>query len=90
MSRIPLCRALHTLGSRRPIILQARSNLARLLDQVISDREIVVIHRRSGEDVALFHPEFREDLRYWVETKRKTTTLRIFSLIEAIRRDPYT
>lgn len=32
---------------------QARSNLAKLLDQVTSDREIVVIRRRKGEDVAL-------------------------------------
>lgn len=32
---------------------QARANLARLLDQVTSDREIVVIRRRKGEDVAL-------------------------------------
>jgi antitoxin YefM len=27
--------------------------LAKLLDQVASDREIIVIHRRKGEDVAL-------------------------------------
>jgi antitoxin YefM len=32
---------------------QARANLAKLLDQVASDREIVIIHRRKGEDVAL-------------------------------------
>ncbi|MFN8457443.1 MAG: type II toxin-antitoxin system Phd/YefM family antitoxin [Anaerolineae bacterium] len=32
---------------------QARSNLARLLEQVTSDREIIVIRRRKGEDVAL-------------------------------------
>jgi antitoxin YefM len=32
---------------------QARANLARLLDQVTSDREIVVIRRRKGEDVAI-------------------------------------
>jgi len=37
--------------------------------------------------VAVFHPEFREDLRYWVETDRKVA-LRAFSLIEAILRDP--
>ena len=23
--------------------------------------------------IAVFEPEFREDLRYWVETERKTT-----------------
>ena len=31
----------------------------------------------------MFHPEFREDLRYWVETDRKIA-LRAFDLIEAI------
>lgn len=36
----------------------------------------------------VFHPEFREDLRYWVETNRKTA-LRVFDLIEAIMRDPF-
>ena len=35
---------------------------------------------------SVFQPEFREDLRYWVETDRKTA-LRIFQLIEAIMRD---
>ena len=38
---------------------------------------------------AVFHPEFREDLRYLVETDRKIA-LRAFSLIEAILRDPFT
>ena len=38
--------------------------------------------------VAVFHPEFREDLRYWMETDRKVA-LRAFSLIEAILRDPF-
>ena len=37
---------------------------------------------------AIFQPEFREDLRYWVETDRKTA-LRIFKLIEAVMRDPF-
>lgn len=43
----------------------------------------------KAERAAVFHPEFREDLRYWVETERKTA-LRIFTLIEAIMRDPFT
>ncbi len=38
---------------------------------------------------AVFHPEFREDLRYWVEIDRKTA-LRACDLIEAIMRDPFT
>jgi toxin YoeB len=37
---------------------------------------------------AVFQPEFIEDLRYWVQTDRKLA-LRVFSLIEAILRDPF-
>lgn len=36
---------------------------------------------------AVFQPEFREDLSYWVKTDRKVA-LRAFALIEAIMRDP--
>lgn len=38
---------------------------------------------------SVFQPEFREDLRFWVETDRKVA-LRAFDLIEAIMRDPFT
>ena len=44
--------------------------------------------KRADRD-AVFHPEFREDLRYWVQTERKVA-LRAFDLIEAIMRDPFT
>lgn len=44
---------------------------------------------RGKKREAVFHPEFREDLRYWVETDRKVA-LRAFSMIEAILRDPFT
>lgn len=37
---------------------------------------------------AVFHPEFREDLRYWVDTDRKLA-LRCLDLVEAIVRDPF-
>ena len=37
---------------------------------------------------AVFHPEFRQDLRYWIETERKIA-LRAFDLIEAIMADPF-
>ncbi len=37
---------------------------------------------------AVFQPEFREDLRYWVKTNRKIA-LRAFNLIEAVIRDPF-
>lgn len=39
--------------------------------------------------MAVFEPEFREDLRYWVETDRKTA-LRALELVEAILRNPFT
>jgi len=37
---------------------------------------------------AVFHPEFRQDIRYWIETDRKVA-LRAFELIEGIVRDPF-
>ncbi|MFN8493734.1 MAG: Txe/YoeB family addiction module toxin [Caldilineaceae bacterium] len=44
--------------------------------------------RASPARASVFQPEFREDLRYWVETDRKIA-LRAFDLIEAIMRDPF-
>jgi toxin YoeB len=38
--------------------------------------------------VAVFQPEFREDLRFWVDTDRNAA-LRILGLVEAILRDPF-
>jgi toxin YoeB len=47
---------------------------------------------RSREEptrrIAVFQPEFREDLRYWVETDRKLA-LRCMDLVEAALRDPF-
>ena len=43
---------------------------------------------RSLQRKAVFHPEFREDLRYWVKADRKIA-LRAFDLIEAILHDPF-
>jgi len=37
---------------------------------------------------AVFQDEFRDDLRYWVETDRRTA-LRILTLVEAVLRDPF-
>lgn len=39
--------------------------------------------------LAVFQPEFIEDLRYWVETDRKLA-IRAFDLIEAILRETFT
>jgi toxin YoeB len=41
-----------------------------------------------GQRDAVFHPEFHEDLRHWVETERRTA-LRVLDLVEAILRDPF-
>ena len=42
----------------------------------------------SAQRDAVFQPEFREDLRYWVETERRTA-LRILTLVEAVLREPF-
>lgn len=44
--------------------------------------------KQRAERDAVFQPEFREDLRYWVETDRRVA-LRVFDLVEAIMRDPF-
>jgi toxin YoeB len=43
---------------------------------------------QKKERTPSFQPEFREDLRYWVETDRRVA-LRAFDLIEAALRDPF-
>ena len=37
---------------------------------------------------AVFHPEFRDDLQYWVKMDRKLA-LKALELVEAIMRDPF-
>ncbi|MCB1042993.1 MAG: Txe/YoeB family addiction module toxin [Acidobacteria bacterium] len=43
---------------------------------------------RQEPRVAVFQPEFVEDLRFWVKTDRKLA-LRALDLVEAIMRDPF-
>ncbi len=43
---------------------------------------------RRAEREAVFQPEFREDLRHWVETDR-SAALRILHLVEAVLREPF-
>jgi toxin YoeB len=43
---------------------------------------------KKKERIAAFHPEFIEDLRYWVGADRKVA-LRAFDLVEAVMRDPF-
>jgi toxin YoeB len=38
--------------------------------------------------VAVFQPEFVEDLRFWVETNRKVA-LRALTIVQAVLRDPF-
>jgi toxin YoeB len=45
--------------------------------------------KKSKTREAVFHQEFREDLRFWGETNRKIL-LRAFDLVEAVLRDPFT
>lgn len=42
----------------------------------------------SKARLAVFQPEFLEDLKYWVETDRKIA-LKILELVEAVIRDPF-
>ena len=45
--------------------------------------------QKESSRAAVFLPEFREDLRYWVKTNPKIA-LRALDLVEAILRDPFT
>lgn len=42
----------------------------------------------TGDRKAFFDPQFRQDIRYWVEPDRKTA-VRILEMIEAVLRDPF-
>ena len=43
---------------------------------------------QTPERQAVFQPEFRQDLAFWVETRRKTA-LRVLKLVDAVMRDPF-
>jgi toxin YoeB len=42
----------------------------------------------SENRFAVFEPDFREDLRFWVDSDRKVA-LRLMDLVEATMRDPF-
>ena len=44
--------------------------------------------KRSAEWLAVFHDEFREDLRWWIHADPRTAP-RIIELVEAVLRDPF-
>ena len=43
---------------------------------------------RESKRLAVFQPEFREDLRFWVKSDRNTA-VRALDLVEAVMRDPF-
>ncbi len=43
---------------------------------------------RPAEREAVFQPEFREDLQYWVQNDRKIA-LRVLELVEAVLKNPF-
>ena len=44
--------------------------------------------KNQPDRLAIFHPEFREDLRFWVENNRRFA-LRVLDLVEAVLRGPF-
>jgi toxin YoeB len=46
------------------------------------------INKEKVQRNPIFHPEFREDLKYWVKTDKKIA-LKTLELFEAIIRDPF-
>jgi len=44
--------------------------------------------KREAERLAVFHPEFLEDLQFWGETERRTAK-RLLELVKAALRDPF-
>lgn len=43
---------------------------------------------KNRSRIAVFHPEFREDLRFWVETDRRIA-IRALTIVEAVIRQPF-
>ena len=44
--------------------------------------------KRECRRIAVFLPEFREDLRFWVKTER-STAIRVLDLVDAVMRAPF-
>ena len=47
-----------------------------------------MVSKPDARRVAVFQPEFLEDLSYWVETERRTAK-RLLELVKAVLRDPF-
>jgi len=44
--------------------------------------------RQKNNRRAVFHPEFRDDLRFWIKFDRNIA-IRVLDLVEAVVRDPF-
>jgi len=44
--------------------------------------------KRTARRVAIFQPEFVQDLRFWVKNER-SVALRVLDLVDAVIRDPF-
>ncbi len=44
--------------------------------------------KQKNSRAAVFHPEFREDLSYWVKSDRNIA-IKVLDLVEAVLRDPF-
>ena len=42
----------------------------------------------SSKRASVFEDEFREDLRYWIDTERRVG-LRLMDIVESVMRDPF-
>ncbi|SJM94168.1 toxin of the YoeB-YefM toxin-antitoxin system [Crenothrix polyspora] len=43
---------------------------------------------KTHNRASVFQPEFREDLRFWVQTNQRVA-LKVLELVEAVMRDPF-
>ena len=82
------------LGDSLPHLTEHEKEQAPLKRSMSSAKRSVLSKRHkkpastTRQRESVFQPEFRADLRYWVETDRKTA-LRVLQLIEATTRDPF-
>lgn len=44
---------------------------------------------KKADRADVFHPDFREDLRYWVQADRKVA-IRVLEIVETVLREPFT
>jgi toxin YoeB len=79
-----LLAALNRAQEKKSSLRPFRNCAARL---VLTKKNKPAAQGRKKRD-AVFHPEFREDLKYWVRIDR-SVAVRAFEIIEAVMRDPF-